>query len=183
MRLPLHLLLAVVVSAAVPSVAGAAERAWKAGVWQPRAASRGLVVETERTLVTTVVPADADDAALKAADGAPVRYVLEPGAIILLDAGGQEHRLTIASTVQKYGTDYAAVGGGHLVKSVSADGTRVTLEDGSRWDIEETRHFAVAEWQVDDLIFVRRHPDDPDFAFDLENTTQDDGALANYRVR
>jgi hypothetical protein len=166
-----------------PVVAHAAERAWKTGTWQPRSESRGYVVETERTLVTTAAPSGADDAALAARDGAEVRYVLEKGTIVLRDAHGGEHPLAIVSSAEKYSGEYNAVGGGHLVKTVAADGSRVTLEDGSRWDMDESRRFAIAEWQNDDLIFVRRHPDDPDFAFDLENTTQDDGALANHRVR
>ena len=47
----------------------------------------------------------------------------------------------------------------------------------------ERQHFAVADWHPDDLIAVRRSTSDPDFAFEVDNTTQDDGAMANYRVR
>jgi hypothetical protein len=162
---------------------GAAEREWRTGTWLPHAGIRGYIIETDRMLVTTAEPPDADAAALAPRDGATVQYVIEKDLVVLRDAAGHEHSLSVVTTAQKYSPDYNAVGGGHLVKSVSRDGSRVTLEDGSRWDMDESRRFAVAEWQADDLIFVRRHPDDADFAFDLENTTQDDGALANYRVR
>jgi len=67
--------------------------------------------------------------------------------------------------------------------SIRPGGTQLTLEDGSRWDIDPRQYFAVANWQPDDLISIRREESDPDFSFEVDNTTQDDGSLANFRIR
>ena len=62
-------------------------------------------------------------------------------------------------------------------------GVSVTLEDGSRWDIDPRVQFSVADWQPDDLVTLRRSTDDPAYRYEVDNTSRDDGALANYRVR
>jgi hypothetical protein len=62
-------------------------------------------------------------------------------------------------------------------------GKLVTLEDGSQWDIDPRVQFVVADWQPDDLISIRRSTDEPAFAFEIDNTSRDDGALANLRAR
>ena len=165
---------------ALSTTGSAAGHTWKTGRWAARGADGSLVVETARDLLNAEPPAGDD---LRASAGTAVQYALEARTLYVLDAEGHERALKLRSVAAKYSDAYTGVGGGHLLKSVAPGGTQVTLEDGSRWDIEETRHFAVAEWQPDDLITVRRDASAPEFAFTVDNTTQDDGAQANYRVR
>jgi hypothetical protein len=112
-----------------------------------------------------------------------VQFAIDGQTLYVLDAEKTEHPLSLVSAGAKYSKNYDAIGGGHFIKSVAAGGVQVTLEDGSRWDIEPRRHFAVAGWQPDDLIAMRREAGDADFSFEIDNTSQDDGALANYRIR
>jgi hypothetical protein len=157
----------------------AAERAWKSGTWVARTSSGAYAVET----ATDVITAESTGETLAATPGTDVQFAIEGRTLYVRDAQGTEHALTLLESNPKYSKNYAAVGSGHFITSVAPGGTQVTLEDGSRWDIDERQHFAVAGWQVDDLISIRREEGDPGFAFEIDNTTQDDGSLANYRVR
>jgi DNA-binding beta-propeller fold protein YncE len=159
--------------------AAGAERAWKTGTWLARTASGAYVLETQHDIVT----AEAGSAeTLSATPGTEVKFAIESNTLYVLEASG-EHTLRVIEASPKYSSNYQAVGSGHFVKSVAPGGTQVTLEDGSRWDIDPRQHFAVAGWQPDDLISIRREEGDPAFSFEIDNTTQDDGALANYRIR
>ena len=62
--------------------------------------------------------------------------------VYVLDAKRAEHALTLLGIADKYSKSYAAVGSGHYIKAVAPGGTQVTLEDGSRWDIDDRQHFA-----------------------------------------
>jgi hypothetical protein len=159
--------------------ASSAERAWKAGTWS--SADQGAcAIETPTQVITAESPGSAT---LDATPGTDVQYAVEGQAVYVLDAQRTEHALKLRGIADKYSKSYAAVGSGHYIKAVAAGGTQVTLEDGSRWDIDPRQHFAVARWQPDDLISIRREEDDPQFSFEIDNTSEDDGALANYRVR
>lgn len=174
---PLILSIALVASAA----AYAAPRVWRTGTWAVRADTQGFVIDGPRDLVSTG-PAEAGDT-LVATDEAEVRYAVENQTVVVLDSDGREHRLVLREVTPKFSSDYAAAGGGHVVKRVSRGGRLVTLEDNSQWEVEARMAFVVAEWEVDDLITVRRHAGDEDYAFTLDNTTRDDGVAANRRVR
>ena len=157
-----------------------AERAWKTGTWLARSSAGAYVLETD----THIVTAEAGSAdALAATPGTEVKCAVESNTLYVLDANGREHTLRLIESDPKYSRNYPAVGSGHFVKSVAPGGTQVTLEDGSRWDIDARQYFAVAGWQPDDLISIRREEGDPAFSFEIDNTTQDDGALANFRIR
>jgi hypothetical protein len=41
--------------------------------------------------------------------------------------------------------------------------------------------FSVADWEVNEMISVRRSTDDPSYGYEIDNTSRDDGALGNYR--
>lgn len=157
----------------------AAERTWQAATWAPRA-DASYVLETARTIVTANATAETGE--LTATPGERVQLAIDGRVVYVRLASGSEHTLQLVDTAQKYSADYRAAGSGHYIRSVAPGGTQVVLEDGSRWDMDPRQHFAVAEWQPEDLISVRRANDD-DFAFEIDNTTQDDGALANYRIR
>ena len=84
---------------------------------------------------------------------------------------------------------YASTGGGHYIKAVGPDGQSVTLEDGSVWEIDPRSWFVTVHWQPLEGITVRRTAPDtakngdvePGFNYEIDNTDQDDGALARYR--
>jgi len=177
MRLLPHLALVLLLT---HGLAGA-ERAWKPGVWAFPPSGRTFVIESTTDFITGEAPAD--DATLAATVGDSVQYAVEQGALVVLDAQTREHSLRLVSSVRKYSSTYDALGGGHYIKAVARDGSRVTLEDGSRWDVDARLRFAVADWAPDELISIRRSNDDPAFAFEIDNTSRDDGALTNHLIR
>jgi hypothetical protein len=159
-----------------------AQRAWKEGRWAT-APAEGLVAIEAAADVMTARPADGDTPGRWAGTpGDGVRYVLDGATLYLLDREDHEHALHVVETTPKYSTEYGALGGGHYIKAVAPGGVSLTLEDDSRWDIDPRQRFAVAAWHPDDLISVRRSTDDPAFAFEIDNTSQDDGTLANRLV-
>ena len=163
--------------------ASAAERAWKTGTWAPRTETGAYVIETARDVITGEAAAGASGPAIAAAPGARVQFAIDGKTLYVLGADKVEHALTLVGSAARYSVTYAALGGGHYVTAVAPGGTSITLEDGSRWDMDPGQHFAVAGWQPDDLIAVRRSTSSPAFAYEVDNTSQDDGALANHRAR
>lgn len=178
MRLASLILAFALLVVAVPHTA---PRAWQTGVWAGRTDTQGLVIEGARDLITTDPPSAGD--ILTVTDGAEVRYVVDANTVVVQDAAGREHTLGLREVAPKFTSDYDAVGGGHFVKRISAGGLIVTLDDNSRWEVEPRMSFVVAEWEADDLITVRRHAGDADYAFTLDNTSRDDGVAANRRAR
>ena len=162
----------------VASVA-AAERVWRNGTWAPRNSSGAYTIETQTDVITGE---SGSGETLAATAGTAVQFAIEGQTLYIRD-GDTEHSLKLTGSGPKYAKTYASVGSGHFIKAVARGGTQVTLEDGSRWDIDPRQYFAVAGWQADDLIAIRREEGDPDFSFEIDNTTQDDGSLANFRVR
>ena len=156
---------------------------WKAGTWAPRTDEGVYVIDTARDVITAEAAAGAGGDALNATPGTRVQFAIDGHTLYVLGADKVEHALTLLGTTAKYSNTYAALGGGHYVTSVARGGTSVTLEDGSRWDMDPAQYFAVAGWQPDDLISVRRAARNPDFDYEVDNTSQDDGAMANHRVR
>ena len=78
---------------------------------------------------------------------------------------------------------YGAIGGGHYVKSVSAAGDSVTLEDGSVWEIHPRLQFQVTEWEPSAGIAVRRTQPEDGFPYEMTNLDADEGVAARYRPR
>ena len=179
MRVLRLLCFAVIVTGALAS---AAERSWKTGVWATTSSGRVYVIEAATEFISGEAP-ETGAAPLSATSGSAVQYAIEQQTLYVLDREKVEHPLRLVGSSPKYSTAYGALGGGHYIKAVSPGGTRVTLEDGSRWDMDPRQHFAVADWQPDDLISVRRSNDDKAFAFEVDNTSRDDGALANHLTR
>jgi hypothetical protein len=172
----------ILVLCACAPTAGA-ERAWRTGAWAEPHEGRVYVIEAARDIVTGEVDSARNEPPLTAEPGTSVQFAIEGRTLYVLDAAEVEHALTLVGSASKYSSDYSALGGGHYVKAVARDGQSITLEDGSRWDMDPLQHFAVAGWQADDLITIRRSTDDPAFAYEIDNTSQDDGSLANHRAR
>ena len=78
---------------------------------------------------------------------------------------------------------YTALGSGHLIQSVTADGAVVTLEDGSLWEVEPSARFKTADWQPDAPVTVRSSQPVGPYSYELINTQDDEGALARYVLR
>jgi hypothetical protein len=85
-----------------------------------------------------------------------------------------------AGPALKTDVGYASLGGGHYIKAVGADGESVTLEDGSVWEIDSRARFFTEHWQPLENITVRRTDPQNGFNYEIDNTDQDDGALARY---
>ena len=73
---------------------------------------------------------------------------------------------------------YDALGSGHLLRAVSDNGRYVTLEDGSRWEIHPRDRFRTIDWEPDAGVAVRTTRAEDGYAYEIVNTTDDDGALA-----
>ena len=180
MRVPTSLCLTAVVLCGV--LATAADRSWKTGTWATASSGPAYVIESATEFISGDVPENGASP-FSATPGIVVQYAIEQRMLYVLDADKVEHPLRLVGASPKYSASYGAVGGGHFIKAVAADGTRLTLEDNSRWDIDPRVSFSVTEWQPDDLVSVRRSIDDKAFAFEVDNTSRDDGALANHLTR
>ena len=163
--------------------ASAAERAWKTGTWAPRTEAGAYVIETARDIITGEAAGGSGEPTLASAPGTRVQFAIDGKTLYVLGADKVEHALTLLGSAARYSVTYAALGGGHYVTAIAPGGTSITLEDGSRWDMDPGQYFAIAGWQIDDLIAVRRSTSSPAFAYEVENTSQDAGALANHRAR
>ena len=75
---------------------------------------------------------------------------------------------------------YAALGGGHFIRAVNEDGQWVTLEDGSVWEIEPSVRFQTVDWQLQAAVTVRRANGAGAFTYELDNTQDDEAAVARY---
>ena len=78
------------------------------------------------------------------------------------------------------GAAYDALGSGHRLRAVSQEGRFVTLEDGSRWEIHPRDRFRTIDWEPDTSISVQTTRADDGYAYEIVNTTEDEGALARY---
>jgi hypothetical protein len=155
----------------------AADRQWQNGVWRDSGDARTYVIVagTVRFHLEDVPPAD--KRALDAPAGAAVKFAVEGSRAFVLDRRNVEHELRVLRTVD---LNYAATGGGHFIKTISADGLRVTLEDNSVWDLDLRSQFFTIEWQPFEGIVVRRSDSEQNFDYEIDNTDRDEGALARY---
>ena len=168
--LPILLTLAV-------STAAAADRKWQSGTWRDSGDARTYVIVADTfRLHLEDVPAS-ESRAMKVAANTIVKFALEDSRIVVLDSRGKEHELRV---VRKVDLNYSAVGSGHFIKAVAAEGQSVTLEDGSVWEIDPRSWFFTADWQAFERISIRRTVPDDGFTYEIDNTDQDDGALARY---
>jgi hypothetical protein len=160
----------------------AQDRTWKEGVWTTAPDEHSYAIETDRDIL--VLTEQTPEAARSFAPivGETVTYRTEKApAVSVHDERTGDHTLQLVRQRPKYATDYPAAGSGHFIKAVGPGGASVVLEDGSRWDIDPLVRFSVADWETNEMISIRRSTDDPAFSYEIDNTSRDDGALANYR--
>jgi hypothetical protein len=116
--------------------------------------------------------------------GGMVTFALEKNDVYVRDQNGQ-HKLRLVKKIEHARTEasaapaYSALGGGHVVRAVSDAGRYVTLEDGSKWEIEAGSRYETAEWESSANVTVRTSREDRAFGYELINTSTDEGALAN----
>jgi hypothetical protein len=123
--------------------------------------------------------------------GGMVMFALEKSAVYVRDPDGKEHKLRLIKKIARADTPataakkaYPALGGGHFVRAVSDAGQYVTLEDGSRWEIDPWARYLTVEWESSANVTVRpASQEDRGFGYELINTSTDDGALANLAPR
>jgi hypothetical protein len=173
---------AVMITASAVTAA-AQDRPWKEGTWVAPPDERSYAIETERDILVLADSPSGGTRRFSPIAGEAVKYVSvdDPRGVRVLDQHTGEHTLVLIRQRPKYSADYSAIGGGHFITSVGEGGASLVLEDGSRWDIDPLVRFSVEDWEPNDLITVRRSNDDPAFSFEIDNTSRDDGALANYR--
>jgi hypothetical protein len=124
--------------------------------------------------------------------GGMVTFALEKKAVYVRDPDGNEHKVRLVKRIERAGAlasaapkaspkkVYSALGGGHVVRAVSDAGRYVTLEDGSRWEIDPWARYLTVEWESSANVTVRPAArEDAGFGYELINTSTDDGALAN----
>jgi len=78
---------------------------------------------------------------------------------------------------------YPSTGPGHWIKSISANGRIVTLEDNSVWEISELDRLDVSLWLPSDDITVVDNPLNPFYPYKLINTDQGETAEAKLLSR
>jgi hypothetical protein len=116
--------------------------------------------------------------------GGKATFALEKSTVYVRDQDGQ-HKLRLVKKIEHPRAEasrkpvYSALGGGHVVRAVSEAGRYVTLEDGSRWEIEAGSRYETSEWESSANVTVRASREDAGFGYELINTSTDEGALAN----
>jgi hypothetical protein len=181
MRTLVQLSLALVFAAGA-SVA-AQDRTWTDGVWVASIDAHTYTIETTAEIVTAIDPQPRPERAMTTTEGNHVSLAIIGRTVYVRDAAHAEHPLELVSRGPKYSRTYTAAGSGHFIKSITSDGSTITLEDGSRWDIDARALFEVAEWQPLEAIAIRPSTDDPGFGYEMDDIDRDDGVLANHRVK
>jgi hypothetical protein len=170
-------LLAAVLTLTVCADGLAADRKWQNGVWRDSGDERTYVIVARTVRLHLEDVPRADKRALDAPDGSRVKFAVEGSRAFVRDRRNVEHELRVIRTVD---LNYTATGGGHFIKTISADGLRVTLEDNSVWDLDPRSQFFTIEWQALEGITVRRSDSEQNFDYEIDNTDKDEGALARY---
>ena len=75
---------------------------------------------------------------------------------------------------------YPAMGSGHYILEVRDNGQFVTLEDKSRWEIEERDRYVTVDWQAMESMAVRYAGGTDAVKYQVVNTDRDEGAAARW---
>lgn len=170
-----------------------ADREWQTGVWATStipgiaAPARNYAIETDRFRLDVELTDARRGPPLPAAVGKPVIFAVV-NRTVYIQQGTAEWTLHLLKRTEKHKT-YDASGSGHFVKAVTGDGSRLTLEDGSVWDVSPTQQFRTVGWlpfagimvSYDDRELPRTvllEEDGPEFDYFLTNTDEDEGASA-----
>ena len=151
---------------------------------------RRFVIETDDLRLEMEDTVPVGRRSFEATVGRMVTFALEKNTVYVRDAGGTEHKLRLLKKIERKREDaapapprsgYTALGGGHVVRAVTEKGRYVTLEDGSRWEISPRDQYHTVEWEAAANVTVRTLArEEAGFAYELINTSVDEGAVANY---
>ena len=170
-------LMAIGLTLAMSTTSLAADRKWQNGVWRDSGDLRTYVIVAGSVRLHLEDVPPSDKRALDAPAGTSVKFAVEGSRVFVLDRREVEHELRVLRTVD---LNYTAIGAGHFIKAISADGLRVTLDDNSIWDLDPRSQFFTIEWQAFEGIAVRRSDSEQNFDYEIDNTDRDEGALARY---
>jgi hypothetical protein len=182
-------LLTLAVLMATADVGQAAEREWQTGMWgMPMAIAavgspyRNYAIETDIFRLDIQETVSTNRRALAAKPDTKVTFALE-GDMVYVRQGTAERPLRLIQHTNKL-KHYGAAGAGHFVKTVADQGLTVTLEDGSVWDLDPRRQDRTSTWQPLAGIIVSYDEEQADNGYNyfLNNTDEDEGALARLRV-
>jgi hypothetical protein len=149
---------------------------------------RRFVIETDAVRIEMEDTVPIGRRSIEVTRGAMVTFAVEKNAVYVRDPGGTEHKLRLIKKIDRARTEapaaqrsaYSALGGGHIVRVVTEAGRYVTLEDGSKWEIEPGGRYQTGEWESSANVTVRTASrEDLGFGYELINTSTDEGALAN----
>jgi hypothetical protein len=149
---------------------------------------RRFVIETDAVWLEMEDTVPIGRRSIDVTAGAKVTFALEKNAVYVRDPDGTEHKLRLIKKLDRARSEapsapkpaYSALGGGHVVRAVSDEGRYVTLEDGSKWEIEPGTRFQTVDWEPSANVTVRpASREDAGFGYELINTSTDEGALAN----
>jgi hypothetical protein len=146
---------------------------------------RVFVLETETQRLELRDAVSVGKRSIDVVIGAPVTFALDKNTAYVRDERGVEHkfRVTKKTLLTESGPSaqrYAALGSGHLLREVSADGRYLMLEDGSRWEIHPRDRFQTVDWERDASISVRTTRPEDGFDHEIVNTQVDEGVLAKF---
>src|SRR5262245_57105696 len=129
------------------------QRKWQNGIWLDSRDERTYVIfaDTFRLHLEDLTPGDRR--ALVFNVDTAVKFVVEAERVFVLDRNNREHELKL---VRRVDLNYSAYGGGHYIKSIAEDGTSLTLEDGSLWEIDPRAYYFTSRWQPLEGITVRK---------------------------
>ena len=170
----------------------AAARRWQTGTWGvatttvKRPNVRRYVIETGALRLEVEDTSPGPRRPIDAVVGASVTFALERKTVYMRELDGGERKLRVIKKVKQLRgrgpkiATYEALGGGHLIRAVSREGRYVTLEDGSVWEIDPVVWFETVQWEPLEQVTVRSIPEQDGYVYELDNTSEDDGAPARY---
>lgn len=158
----------------------AVDRQWQSGTWGTALDERTYTILSDASRLELEDVPPGDRRALAVTAGAAVKFAVEKDDVFVVDRAGAEHKLHLMRQVS---LAYTGVGGGHYLKTVDPEGQTLMLEDGSIWEIDPRSHYFTARWQPLEGIAVRRADPDNGFNYEIDNTDQDNGALARFSPR
>src|SRR6058998_3329738 len=137
-----------------------AERHWQTGTWgvttvpaAKRPNVHPYVIETNDLRLELKATVPAGRRPLEVTVGAPVTFALERNTVYVRNSNGGIYKLRVVKKIRQARPlgptipTYAALGGGHLIRTVSREGRYVTLEDGSVWEIDPVMWFETVQWE------------------------------------
>ncbi|HZT77342.1 MAG TPA: hypothetical protein VFA27_11830 [Vicinamibacterales bacterium] len=150
---------------------------------------RVFVIETDDTRYELRDTVPITHRSIDVVVGGPVTFAVEKNTVYVRDQDGTEHKLRLtkktatSASPAPSANQYAALGGGHLLRETSEHGRFLMLEDGSRWEIHPRDRYQTADWDANASLTVRTTRAEDGYGYEIVNTQTDEGALARFVPR